>query len=99
MKRFLCLATLALALPAHAANPGLDALAAQQDIPVTELRVFAEVLERIRSVYVVDIDDRTLPEAAIRGMLLDLDPHSAYLSPSEFDDLQVSTSGEFGGVG
>ena len=99
MKRFLCLATLALALPVHASNPGLDALARQQDIPVTELRVFAEVMERIRSAYVEEIDDRALLEAAIRGMLLDLDPHSAYLTPNEFDDLQVSTSGEFGGVG
>lgn len=99
MNRFLCLALLALALPAHAVNSSLDARAAQQDIPVTELRIFAEVLERIRAVYVEDIDDRTLLEAAIRGMLLDLDPHSAYLTPDEFDDLQVSTSGEFGGVG
>lgn len=77
----------------------LDDMAALQDIPVSEIRIFAEVMERIRATYVEDIDDRKLLESAIRGMLLELDPHSAYLTPEDFDELQVTTSGEFGGLG
>lgn len=82
-----------------AADPALDTQAEQQGIPVSELRVFAEVMERIRAVYIDEVDDKTLLEAAIRGMLYELDPHSSYLTPNEFDDLQVTTSGEFGGLG
>jgi carboxyl-terminal processing protease len=81
------------------ADPALDAQARSQGVPITELRVFAEVMERIRGAYIEEIDDRTLLESAIRGMLYELDPHSSYLTPSEFDDLQVTTSGEFGGLG
>lgn len=81
------------------ADPALDVQAESQGVPITELRVFAEVMERIRSAYIEDIDDRTLLESAIRGMLYELDPHSSYLTPSEFDDLQVTTTGEFGGLG
>lgn len=81
------------------ADPALDAQAQSQGVPITELRVFAEVMERIRGAYIEDIDDRTLLESAIRGMLYELDPHSSYLTPSEFDDLQVTTTGEFGGLG
>jgi carboxyl-terminal processing protease len=84
---------------AFAADPALDTQAEQQGIPVNELRVFAEVMERIRAVYIDEVDDKTLLEAAIRGMLYELDPHSSYLTPNEFDDLQVTTSGEFGGLG
>ena len=82
-----------------AADPALDRQAATQGVPVTELRIFAEVLERIRAAYIEDVDDRQLLESAIRGMLYELDPHSSYLTPNEFDDLQVSTTGEFGGLG
>ncbi|PKM23253.1 MAG: peptidase S41 [Gammaproteobacteria bacterium HGW-Gammaproteobacteria-14] len=81
------------------ADPALDTQARSQGVPITELRVFAEVMERIRGAYIEDIDDRDLLESAIRGMLYELDPHSSYLTPNEFDDLQVSTTGEFGGLG
>jgi len=84
---------------AFTADPALDTQAEQQGVPVNELRVFAEVMERIRAVYIDEVDDKTLLEAAIRGMLYELDPHSSYLTPNEFDDLQVTTSGEFGGLG
>lgn len=77
----------------------LDQQAQAQDIPVTELRNFAEVLERVRAAYVEEVDDTVLLKAAIRGMLSELDPHSSYLAPDDFDDLQVSTQGEFGGLG
>ena len=102
MIRFLPAACLGFALLASTtlkADPALDAQAKSQGVPITELRVFAEVMERIRGAYIEDIDDRALLESAIRGMLYELDPHSSYLTPSEFDDLQVTTTGEFGGLG
>lgn len=68
-------------------------------LPLNELRTFTEVLERIRTSYVEPVDDATLLESAIRGMLEGLDPHSAYLEPDAFRGLQDSTSGQFGGLG
>ncbi|GAB3468847.1 S41 family peptidase [Azotobacter salinestris] len=68
-------------------------------LPLDELRTFAEVLDRIKAAYVEPVDDKTLLENAIKGMISNLDPHSAYLEPKEFLDLQESTSGEFGGLG
>ncbi|HEY8331829.1 MAG TPA: S41 family peptidase [Pseudomonas sp.] len=73
--------------------------AGKATLPLDELRTFAEVLERIKSAYVEPIDDKTLLENAIKGMLSNLDPHSAYLEPEDFKELQESTSGEFGGLG
>lgn len=68
-------------------------------LPLNELRTFTEVFERIRSHYVEPVDDKTLLEYAIKGMLSQLDPHSAYLEPKDFSDLQENTSGKFGGLG
>lgn len=68
-------------------------------LPVREVRLFTEALDVIRSTYVEDIDDRTLLEYAIRGMLEGLDPHSDYLSEDDYDSLEESTQGEFGGLG
>lgn len=68
-------------------------------LPLEDLRVFTKAYEHIRSAYIDEIDDKTLLEYAIRGMLEELDPHSAYLDASSFDDLQVNTTGEFGGLG
>ena len=96
------LAGILSALPfgfAHAEDPALDQQARQQGVPVDELRAFAEVMERIRGAYIEQIDDRELLESAIRGMLYELDPHSSYLTPDQFDDLQITTTGEFGGLG
>jgi carboxyl-terminal processing protease len=64
-----------------------------------QLDLFGEVLERVRSDYVEKPDDPKLIEAAINGMLMALDPHSAYLNPKHFRDMQVQTRGEFGGLG
>jgi carboxyl-terminal processing protease len=64
-----------------------------------QLDLFGEVLERVRSDYVEKPDDSKLIEAAINGMLSSLDPHSAYLNPKHFRDMQVQTRGEFGGLG
>ncbi|NQD93040.1 S41 family peptidase, partial [Pseudomonas sp. CrR25] len=68
-------------------------------LPLEDLRTFAEVLDRIKAAYVEPVSDKTLLENAIKGMLSNLDPHSAYLDPDAFRDLQESTSGEFGGLG
>ncbi len=64
-----------------------------------QLDLFGDVLERVRSDYVEKPDDTQLIESAINGMLTSLDPHSAYLSPKHFRDMQVQTRGEFGGLG
>lgn len=68
-------------------------------LPLNEVRMFTEALDRIRMSYVEEIDDKTLLENAIRGMLSGLDPHSAYMSGSDYDQLQETTTGEFGGLG
>ena len=82
-------------------SPMTSASAADQapGLPLEELRAFAEVLDRIRSAYVESVDDRTLLENAIEGMLSRLDPHSSYLNAEAYRSLQEATSGEFGGVG
>lgn len=69
------------------------------EIPLTELRAFADVFNQIRVKYVEEIDDKTLLESAIRGMLSGLDPHSSYLTDDAFEDLQTNTKGEFSGLG
>lgn len=68
-------------------------------LPLNELRVFAEAFDRVSSAYVEEIDDRTLLENAIKGMLSQLDPHSAYLDKDTFSDLQENTTGNYGGLG
>ena len=64
-----------------------------------QLDLFGDVLERVRADYVDKPNDTKLIETAINGMLSSLDPHSAYLSPKSFRDMQVQTRGEFGGLG
>ncbi|GAA6134663.1 S41 family peptidase [Oceaniserpentilla sp. 4NH20-0058] len=68
-------------------------------LPLEELRAFAEIYERIRTSYVETVDDSTLIENAIHGMLNGLDPHSSYLGEEDFEDLRTNTSGKFGGLG
>ena len=68
-------------------------------LPLNELRTFVEILNRVKTDYVEPVDDETLLENSIRGMLDGLDPHSAYLSPEEFKEIAISTSGKFGGLG
>lgn len=63
------------------------------------LNLFGDVFERVRSEYVEEVSDEELIEAAINGMLSSLDPHSSYLNPKNFQDMQVQTKGEFGGLG
>jgi carboxyl-terminal processing protease len=68
-------------------------------LPLDDLRIFAEAFDRISSAFVEEIDDRTLLESAVKGMLLDLDPHSAYLDHETFANLEESTTGNYGGLG
>ena len=68
-------------------------------LPLNEVRMFTEALERIRMSYVEEVDDQTLLENAIRGMLAGLDPHSSYMAGEDFDQLEETTTGEFGGLG
>jgi carboxyl-terminal processing protease len=85
-------ATLAIA-------PSPQAVETQGQLPLDELRTFADVYNQIRIGYVQEIDDSTLLEYAIQGMLMGLDPHSVYLTKDAFQDLQDTTSGEFSGLG
>lgn len=63
------------------------------------LNLFGDVYERVRAQYVEEVTDEELIEAAIDGMLSSLDPHSSYLNAKSFEDMQVQTKGEFGGLG
>jgi len=64
-----------------------------------QVKLFGDVFERVRADYVEEVSDQKLIEAAIRGMLASLDPHSSYLDPKSFQDMRVQTKGEFGGLG
>jgi carboxyl-terminal processing protease len=64
-----------------------------------QLNLFGDIFERVRSHYVEKPDDSKLVEAAINGMLNGLDPHSSYMDPKSFREMQVETRGAFGGLG
>jgi carboxyl-terminal processing protease len=68
-------------------------------LPVEELRAFTEVFGRIKMNYVEPVEDGKLITEAINGMLTGLDPHSAYLDKEAYNELQIGTQGEFGGLG
>ena len=68
-------------------------------LPLEDLRTFTEVFAKIKNDYVEPVEDKALLENAIRGMLSGLDPHSSYLVPDDYQELQAGTSGEFGGLG
>ncbi len=71
----------------------------EEQLPLEDLRKFTEVFSRIKDAYVEDVSDTQLLESAIKGMLSDLDPPSTYLAPKDYEELEESTSGEFGGLG
>ncbi len=64
-----------------------------------QLNLFGEIFERVRSDYVTETEDEVLIEDAIRGMLAGLDPHSSYLTARAFQEMQIQTRGEYGGLG
>ena len=100
---FQSICAMALSLLVAASVPFATARAEEDEagtkLPLDELRTFAEVFGRIKSDYVEGVDDKELLESAIRGMLSGLDPHSSYLDSEAYRELQVGTSGEFGGLG
>jgi carboxyl-terminal processing protease len=87
-----------LATQPHSALVGSSAKAAASDT-YRQLNLFGDVFERVRADYVEKPDDSKLVESAINGMLAGLDPHSSYMDPKSFRDMQVQTRGEFGGLG
>ena len=93
----------AVGLFAFATTYGATADAADNAPSRTEtfqqLELFADVLARVRNDYVVDVDDSEMIADAINGMLQSLDPHSSYIAPEDYMDLQQNTSGEYGGLG
>jgi carboxyl-terminal processing protease len=81
---------------------GISAVAqrdSRQALPLDELRQLSDVFSAIKSNYVEPVEDKKLINEAISGMLSGLDPHSAFLDAEAFRELQVSTQGEFGGLG
>ena len=70
-----------------------------EKIPIEQLKAFSEVYMKIKKDYVEKVDDEKLFDDAIKGMLEGLDPHSTYLNEKDFEDLQIGTRGEFGGLG
>jgi len=69
------------------------------DLPWQDARMLATVLERVKHDYVNPVDDHQLLQAAIRGMVASLDPYSAYLDSDEYDEVKISSSGRYSGVG
>jgi carboxyl-terminal processing protease len=83
---------IAVALSVHA-------LKEEEQIPFEDLQAFTEVFSKVKSDYVETVDEKKLIEDAIRGLLSGLDPHSSFLNTSEFSDLKIGTTGQFGGLG
>jgi carboxyl-terminal processing protease len=96
-------AWIAAPLAATAALVGALAWSAPQDRDrgdvYRQLELFADVLARVEQDYVTEIDEQDAMEAAIQGMLASLDPHSSYMDPSDYRDMQTQTRGEYGGLG
>ncbi|MDJ0859129.1 MAG: S41 family peptidase [Dinoroseobacter sp.] len=86
-------------LTTQVAGPLVAQEAARKSSVYEQLDLFGDIFERIRAQYVEDVNEGDLIEAAINGMLTSLDPHSSYLAPKDFGDMQVQTRGEFGGLG
>ncbi len=64
-----------------------------------DLRTFTDVFNQVRRNYVEEVDDHTLLDSAIRGMLLELDPHSSYIPESDYQDFEDSSKGRYSGIG
>ncbi|MCC2656261.1 MAG: family peptidase [Panacagrimonas sp.] len=73
--------------------------AASEPLPFKDLQTFVEILNRVKADYVEPVEDKVLLENAVRGMLTGLDPHSSYLDQDEFKEMNIATSGKFGGLG
>ena len=85
-------------IPENALTPTDDA-EVKGKLALEDLRSFVTAFNHIRNAYVEEVDDKVLLQNAIKGMLTELDPHSNYLEPESYEDLQVNATGEFGGLG
>ena len=83
----------------NSSSPATENNISQEPLPLRQLRVFTQVFEQIRRGYVEEVTDTELLENAIAGLLLELDPHSVYLNESDYDELQESATGKYGGLG
>jgi len=99
MHRFLRLAAAAAAIACVAPLTASSQESSSSSETYRQLNLFGDVFERVRSSYVEEVGDKQLIESAINGMLSALDPHSSYLDAENFEDMQVQTKGEFGGLG
>lgn len=73
--------------------------AATDSLPWDDVRLLTEVLERVKQEYVEPVDDHRLMESAVRGMVTNLDPHSQFLDADEYEEIRISTTGNYSGVG
>ena len=100
-RTWICAVTLALLILVDSNLPTVAAKepGAPSSNLFNELKIFTDVLSIVQRDYVQEVDSKKLVEGAIKGMLTTLDPHSGYLDPDFYQDLQVQTKGEFGGLG
>ncbi len=98
-KTLLVVFTAAVAISLLSLYPGPTQVASAARDTYESLQTFSDIIAIVRKNYVEELETKDLVEAAIRGMVSSLDPHSAYLSPSEYKELQIDTHGEFGGLG
>lgn len=101
-ERFWMMVALVLAITLFVGGRSLPVVDAREKGSTSlyeDLKVFTDVLAIVRRDYVKEVDTKRLVEGAIKGMLATLDPHSGYLDPDFYQDLQVQTKGEFGGLG
>jgi carboxyl-terminal processing protease len=103
MRHFMMATAVAVALflanDTHAASSGDAATTGQSTDTYRSLSLFGDVFSKIKEDYVEPVGDEKLIEAAINGMLSSLDPHSGYMNAKAFQDMQIQTRGEFGGLG
>jgi len=95
----LCFSADGATSPAAPGDQQTPATGQESRLPLDELQLFAQIFDQVRRAYVEEIDDRTLLEKAITGMLGELDPHSAFLQKESYEELKEHTTGEFAGLG
>src|SRR5690349_14776275 len=100
----LLLAAALLSPAVHAQDPDADAVAdagteQSSEVPLDEIRRFVSVYNAVRAAYVEPVSDEALMHAAVKGLLLDLDPHSIYFDKDDAEAFQEETSGAYGGIG
>jgi carboxyl-terminal processing protease len=88
-----------LLVPAMVAATGADTTATSAQLSLDDMRTFADVFNQVRKNFVEELDDHELMNAAIRGMLSELDPHSSYMEADEFRQLDNNSRGRYSGIG